>query len=671
MYIIEVIPLTILPSSVPQLLSYFFNKKLEKGAIVEIPFGNRKVTAAVVASTPLENQKILLKKTGFQLKKISNVISEAPQISSYQFKIALWMSRYYYAPLGYCLKTVLPSFFLKKGYEISLQNSQQGSPQGDALLLSRRRLAKSLFLLSNAKETLANVLPFIRKSTEELGQVVFIVPDTSTLQYFYEDLSLNYEVVKIHSGLNNKKLYEAWKKIASGQADIILGTRQALFAPFKNLRLLVVNDVLHEFYKSDMTPKYNTPDLAGMIAGLNGAKIIFVSPVTGVENYYHLNNKEYDLLDKTKAREPLKVVNMIGEIKIGNFSMFSRELKNQFLALINPVRGTAEPGRSLGLLTSNGVNPSNQNKKILIFSPRRGHSGVLVCQNCGYAVKCKDCGAAFRVHKTTDLILMCHHCLRNVKMPENCPSCNGLKLKTVGPAGTQKIYEEVQKLMEYNGVGKIPVLILDADVVRNETEEQEIVEEMAKPRTSVIIATQMIFSHRYTQNFDLIAVLNADSLINVPDFRTEERLFYQIEKLLDFQPKNMIIQTYNPENQAIMTASQGNYKQFYDKELGIRKIFSYPPYSRLVKLTFRHKDRNKAAYEARILSEKLKMAIARMKLDQKVKLIDSHPSFVEKERGLFAFNIILKILPGLEEIRDILKYVPSNWSIDVDPRSII
>ena len=155
------------------------------------------------------------------------------------------------------------------------------------------------------------------------------------------------------------------------------------------------------------------------------------------------------------------------------------------------------------------------------------------------------------------------------------------------------------------------------------------------------------------------------------DLSTEERLFYQTEKLLDLQPKYMFIQTYNPENRAILTASEGTYKTFYDKELETRKIFSYPPFSRLIKLTFRHKDRDKALYEARILSEKLKMVIAQMKLDQKVKLIDSHPSFIEKERGLFAYNIVLKILPELETIKDILKYIPSNWSIDVDPRSII
>ncbi|OGM98539.1 MAG: primosomal protein N' [Candidatus Yanofskybacteria bacterium RIFCSPLOWO2_01_FULL_41_34] len=644
MYIIEVVPLTILPANAPQLLSYFFNEKLKKGAMVEVMIGKRNIRAAVATSTPLENQKIILKKSGFQLKKISAIINKDPQVSSKQFKIALWLSKYYYAPLGYCLKTVLPPFFLKRDYEITLQR--------EPLQISAKVpfVQKTLLILSRAKDTLDNILPFIKTAVLEQGQVVLVIPDMSTIGYFYEALAPNYRVSKISSILSNKDFYGAWKKIASGQSDIILGTRQALFMPFANLKLVIVDDVLHEFYKSDMTPKYNTPDLAKVIANLYGAKTIFVSPIIGVENYFYLKNKKYELLDEKKSHLPIKILGTVEEIKNGNFLLFSRELKKNILRLTNPY---------------------NQNKKILIFSPRRGHSGVLVCQSCGYAIKCKECGTAFRIHKTTNLILVCHHCSRSLKIPEKCPNCGGFKLKTAGPAGTQKIYEEVRKLLEYNEAKKVPVLILDADVVKNETEEEEIISELQKPHTLILIATQMIFSHRYNIKFDLIGVLNADSLANIPDFRTEERLFYQIEKLLDFQPKNMIIQTYNLENQTILTASDGNYKNFYGKELAIRKVFSYPPYSRLIKLTFRHKYKDKALHESLILSGKLKMAIIQKKLDKKIKLIDSHPTFTEKERGLFVYNIILKVLPELENIKDILQFVPSNWSVDVDPKTII
>ena len=164
--------------------------------MIEILFGNRKVHAVVVASNPLEDQKNISQKTNFQLKKISNVISEVPRVSNNQFKMALWLSRYYYAPLGYCLKTVLPPFFLKRVMK------QLFPPKK----LRQETVAKKpLILLSNAEKTLTNILPFLKKAVEEQGQVALIVPDTSTIEYFYEALASSYDAIKIYSSLPNKK----------------------------------------------------------------------------------------------------------------------------------------------------------------------------------------------------------------------------------------------------------------------------------------------------------------------------------------------------------------------------------------------------------------------------------------------------------------------------------
>ena len=180
----------------------------------------------------------------------------------------------------------------------------------------------------------------------------------------------------------------------------------------------------------------------------------------------------------------------------------------------------------------------------------------------------------------------------------------------------------------------------------------------------------MIFSYRYDYNFDFVAVMNADSLVQVPDFRTEERLFYQTEKLLDFGPKQVIIQTFNPENPVFGIASQRNYTGFYESELATRKAFHYPPFSRLIKLTFRHPDREKASREARILAGKLKMAAVHLGLPDKIKISDSSAGYTEKERGLYTYNIVIKSLTG-QTPREILKYIPSRWLIDVDPRTLL
>ena len=648
MYVIEVIPLAVLPPNVPQILSYFFDRRLEKGAIVQISLNNRKVNAIVVSYAALESQKILLKKTGFQLKKLSSVVNEIPQVSAGQFQTALWLSKYYYAPLGLCLKTVLPPFFLKKKYELKTA--------AETVLPPQKSPGKPLIILSGAKDTLDNLMPHIKKSilndglaSPARGQVLFIVPEKINLEYLSAQLSDKYKTVVIHSGLSNKQYFESWVNASGGTAQIIIGTRQALFLSFKNLRLIIVDDPLNDAYKSDMSPRYNTPELAKHIAAAHGSKIIFTSSVIGIQNYNLIKNNKLAMNDtKTKNGVKLLIVNATEELKENNFSPLSRKLKEILVSRVKLA-----------------------NQKILIFSPRRGYSGIAVCQNCGLAVKCPDCAVAMRVHKTTDFILICHRCSRNQPIPQFCANCNSYKIKTAGQAGSQKIYDEIQRTFERNNISGIPVLILDSDIAKNETEEEEALEEIKKPRTSVLVATQMIFSRRYQLNFNLIGIINADALVNSPDYKTDEEFIYQMEKLKDFEPSEILIQTHNPEDAIFQTLQDAKYDKFYNNELQARQTFSYPPFSRLIKLSFKHKNQAKASFEARLLTEKLKRAAVQMKLEKTAKIIDASPASVERERGLYIFNIILKISPEFENIRELLKFVPAGWIIDADPKAII
>lgn len=641
MHIIEVIPLTVLPPSVSQILSYFFDESLSKGAIVQISLNNRKVNAVVIGSSLLESQKILLKKTGFQLKKISSVINEIPQISDLQFKIAIWLSKNYYAPLGLCLKTVLPPFFLKKKYEIKTDS--------DALSPPPKTPEKPLVILSTAKNTLDNLMSHIKKNVSESGQVLFIVPEKINLEYIAAQLNKKYTTAQIHSGLPNKQYFESWIATANGKVQIIIGTRQALFLPFKNLKLIIVDNPMNEAYKSDMTPRYNTADLAQKIAAIHGCKIIFVSPTLGVENFHLIQNGQYAISENKKNISPkITIINTIEELKESNFSPLSRELKKTLVACAQI-----------------------PNQKMLIFSPRRGYSGIALCQNCGFAVKCPDCDVAMRVHKTTDFILICHRCSKSQPIPQFCANCNSYKIKPSGQAGSQKIYDEVQRILSANNISGIPVLTLDSDIAKNETEEEEALEEIKKPRTSILIATQMVFSHRYQLKFNTVGIISADSLATSPDYRTDDEFIYQMEKIKDFEPSEIFIQTHNPEDSIFSALTEKNYNQFYKKELEMRKAFSYPPFSRLIKLSFKHKNQSKASFEARLLSEKLRRAVAQMRLEKTAKIIDASPAFVEKERGLFIFNLVLKISPEFENIRDLLKFVPAGWSIDADPKTIV
>ncbi len=628
MYIIEVIPITNLPPQVPQLLSYYFNRALLKGAIVEVLVGNRKIIAAVTSSTSLEEQKISLKKSNFQLKKLSAVISETPLVSDAQFKIALWLSRNYFASLGLCLKTVLPSFFLKKNYEFKISKLETANNK-------QLTINKPSILVSRAKDVIKNIETEVKKILKNKKQVLIILPEITVAGSFYEYFAGYYEVALVNSKIPVKQLYKTWNRISSGEAEIIIGTRQALFSPFLNLGLIIMEDPANEAYKSDMSPKYNTRDLVKKIAEMNSAGILYVSQIPDMTNYLLAKNETYLLNDKkSKPKTEIKFENMIQEVRSGNFSVFSRELISSISEYV-------------------------EDKRILIFSGRKGYSSSLSCENCGFHFNCPQCSIPFRVRRIPEKMLVCRRCSTVAKIPEFCPNCKSGKLKNSGFIGSEKIKEQLAKLLESWGIKK-EIIILDSDSDQKLSEDD----------TSICIATQSIFSHRFKLNFDLIGIPSMDSLTTIPDFRTEEQLFLQFEKLLDFNPELIVGQTYNTSEQILGALTAGDYRQFYDKELPVRKLFGYPPFARLVKLSHSSFDRNKAEYEARILNEKLKMALVQRKLTDNVKIVGPSPAFVEKEKNLYIYNIILKIALELNP-DEVLRFVPSHWMIDVDPKSIL
>ena len=636
MYILEVIPLISLPSQVPQLLSYFFNRSLPKGSLVEVVIGHRKVPAVVISSSLIEDRKISLKKFGFQLKKISSVISEEPKLGSIQFKIASWLSKNYFTSPGLSFKTVLPAFFLDPKYPFSYPNIE--SEEGPA---STPRL-----LLSPSKKIVDEIRSEAEKIVRKHQQVLVIVPEISIAKLFYDTLAGYYETAIIHGKIGLKQSYKDWKRISSGEAEVIIGTRQALFAPFSNLGLIIVEDPANEAYKSDMSPKYTTRDLAVKIAEIYSVGILFISQIPDIKSYFLAKNDIYKLEDKRALPNvAIQVENMPQEIKSGNFSIFSRELRNNIQEY------------------------AGKNKKILLFSTRKGYSSYLLCGNCGFYPKCPQCAVPLKLHSSPEEMLICHRCFTSQKIPDSCPNCHSYKLKGAGFAGSEKLKEELERVLGSVNVKK-EIFLFDSSSLKNLKAEMELVEKMEELDSFVCIATQFVFSHRFNLKFDLVGIPNLDSLTTTPDFKTEEELFMQFEKLLDLEPEKAIIQTFNPESRMLEFLTARNYKDFYESELPARKLFMYPPFARLVKLSFFSADKNKAGYEARILNEKLKMAVIQKKLGDRVKILGPSPAFVEKEKNLHIYNIVLKLSPEFQ-VNEIVKFVPSGWIIDIDPRSIL
>lgn len=638
MFIIEVIPLVTLPPQVPQLLSYFFSKTLLRGSIVEVLIGNRKVSAIVTSSAPIEDNKISLKKSGFQLKKVSSIVSEESRLTDVQFKIASWLSKNYYTSPGLSFKTLLPHFFLNTRYPFSYPKIEVKESKASSVIPE--------LLLINAKKIIEELKSKIPKIISRGQQVLIIVPEIFVAKYFYDILAGYYEAALIYSKIGLKQSYKDWLRISLGNAEVIIGTRQALFAPFSNLGLVIMEDPANMAYKSDMSPKYNTRDLALKISELYSANILFISQIPDIIGYYFSKNSFYKIENKKSVSKiDIKIEDMSLEKKSGNFSIFSRELANTINRCVL------------------------ENKKILLFSTRKGFSGYMICENCSFYFKCPQCSVALRLHKLPEQMLICHRCSFSQKVSESCSNCYSYKLKGGGFAGSEKIKNELDLLLKNRSINR-PIFILDSSVTQKSKQELDLIKEMAESESFICIATQAIFSHRFNLKFDIVGITNLDGLTTNPDFKTEEELFIQFEKLLDFEPEKVIIQTFNPESPIIKSLIPRNFSEFYDSELRARKLFMYPPFTRLVKLSFSAHDRSKASYEARVLDEKLKMILIQQKLGDRVKILGSSPAFIEKENNLYIYNIILKFSPEFS-IDEVIRFVPSGWSVDIDPRSIL
>src|SRR3990167_11493115 len=229
---------------------------------------------------------------------------------------------------------------------------------------------------------------------------------------------------------------------ASLTRKILIGTRSALLAQFKNLKLIIVVDSHNEMYAADMAPKFHAAELASYVAGINRAKLIYADVFEGVINYHAARSLD----DKRKRDREVVAVDMVRELQSGNFWSISNALRKAIIDTLNA------------------------NEKILLFSPRKGYMGLLVCGNCGASVKCSNCDVPMRVHQSINLTLVCHHCMSVKSLPGHCANCNSAKLKPAVPAGSQRIYEEIYALKEEGKIRDAPVVVIDADVTQNETE---------------------------------------------------------------------------------------------------------------------------------------------------------------------------------------------------------
>ena len=308
----------------------------------------------------------------------------------------------------------------------------------------------------------------------------------------------------------------------------------------------------------------------------------------------------------------IHIVDMRKEIRDANYSIFSRALKDALQTF----------------------------DRIVIFIPRKGYANFLLCKDCGNGIKCQNCSVSLAVH---DGLLKCHHCNYSRLMPKNCPSCQSYGLKPYG-IGMDKVESELVKFLNYQNFKKPTIAKLS-------TETKKLPENW-----NVLLATQSIFKYRDVLRVGLMAIINADTLIHIPDYRAEEMLLRQT-LLLASMTDRLLIQTYNPDDPALVAAADGKVEEFWKNELEQRKAYGYPPFTKLIKLTYRNRDVRIAKKIAQDLAKKLSGT--------------AYPALIFKERGMYIWHVLLKIKVITDSLRTNLCALPPDWTIDVDPINVV
>jgi primosomal protein N' (replication factor Y) len=450
-------------------------------------------------------------------------------------------------------------------------------------------------------------------------------------------------VALLHSALSAGERYDEWRRILDGVADVVVGSRSALFAPIEDLGLIVVDEEQEPSYKQESAPRYHAVDTALELGRLSGAAVVLGSATPRVVTYAAATAGDITLLPLPERVLDLPlpkttVVDLRLELKANNRSTLSSALRK---ALIRTVA---------------------KGEQAILYLNRRGFATVVLCRDCGYVVPCPACEIPFALH--ADGRLVCHRCGREEpRAPAVCPRCGSARIRHLG-VGTQRVEEDVRA-----AVPKARLARLDRDAVKAKGAHAAMYERMRSGQAQVIVGTQMVAKGFDLPGVSLVGVVNADTQLNLPDYTAAERTFELLTQVLGRSGRGDvggegILQTYLPEHYAIVAAAAHDYKTFAEHELRARRHFGYPPFGRLVLL------QTSAAKEATVERRATELAAKlRAAAHGDAEVLGPAPAFAAKRAGSYRAQLVLRgdrptaVLDRVD--------VGAEWTVDVDPMTLL
>lgn len=497
-------------------------------------------------------------------------------------------------------------------------------------------------------------LRLIQEVLNKGKEAIVLVPEISLTPQMVDRFLARFgdTVAVLHSKLSIGERFDEWQKIFNGEKKIVIGARSAIFAPVENLGIIIIDEEHDMSYKSDTTPRYNAKDLAKYIAEKNNCPLVLGSATPEITTMYNAKQNEINLYTLTKRANNSKLANveiidLRNELAIGNRSMISFKLQDKIKD-----------------------NLSKKNQTIL-FLNRRGYSTFIMCRDCGYVAKCKNCNISLTYHMSENK-LKCHYCGYEEKVIKECPECNSKKVKYFG-TGTQKLEEEIHKLFP-----EASTIRMDIDTVSKKNSHEEILNTFKNDNIDILIGTQMVVKGHHFPNVTLVGVVTADSSLNLEDYRAVERTFQTLVQVAGRAGRekegDVIIQTYNPDHYAIIEAQKQDYDLFYNQEIELRKMLNYPPFCDIIMISFQGTDINEIQKISNLVYRKIKSVN-----DENINIFKPVPSPVDKIKNKYRWRIILKckvtsrildiINYGIED-ENIKKCKNTRITVDINPNTM-
>lgn len=531
------------------------------------------------------------------------------------------------------------NFALSEKQQLAFNEIEQQFQEKDVVLLNG--------ITASGKTQL--YIKLIENAIAQNGQVLFLLPEIALTTQIVERIKRYFgdKIGVYHSKFNDNERVEIWNKVLNGTYSVVLGARSAVFLPFQSLKLIVVDEEHESSYKQhEPAPRYQARDASIFLAHLHGAKVVLGSATPAIESYFNAVSGKYGLVKLEErfggVQLPIQeVVSIAEETKRKKMTTYFTSV------LIDDIAAALENG-----------------EQVILFQNRRGYATILICATCGFAPKCVNCDVSLTFHKTSGK-LHCHYCGYHQSSLNICPACGSVHIEQKG-FGTERIEEELSLLFP-----DVKIARLDLDSTRTKNAMQQIISDFQEKKSQILIGTQMVAKGLDFDNVSLIGVINADTLLNYPDFRAFERSFQLLAQVAGRAGRRnkqgkVCIQAHNDSHRIIKQVMENDYLAMYNDELAERQQFNYPPYSRLIFINVKHKDANVLNVAAQYLANALRAQLAE-------RILGPEQPLISRIRNYYIKQIIIKTEKNIaiQKVKTVLKDTIRDFNAQKDFKSVI